>query len=73
MLHGAWLVSLTLSRVARRISMTPPLEKVLARMLLSFTASTERFSPHEHRYVIDTGIEVEHPEFQGRTYRSSDH
>jgi hypothetical protein len=48
--------------------MTPAQGKVLARKLRAAVLLIGLSLPCEHRYVIDTGIEIEHPEFQGRMY-----
>ena len=44
------------------------LGRALVRTLHAISITVPLYSYIGYRYVIDTGIETENPEFQGRTY-----
>jgi hypothetical protein len=60
------------SAARRRISTILVQEKAHARRLLSVPKSLLSCVDKACSYVVDTGIDTTHPDFQGREYRPSD-
>ena len=65
---GACLVFLITSPTKRRTFSMKVLGWALVRTLHAISITVPLYSCIGYRYVIDTGIETENPEFQGRTY-----